>query len=125
MTRKPTYQKLEQSIKELKREAADFKRAEESIREGEQKYRTLFDESRDAIYITSRESKFLDVNRALLELFGYSREEMINKLNVREIYVYPDDRDKFQQEIEKKGSVILKPAVNLYCVAEKLYKSNP
>jgi len=40
-----------------------------------------------------------------IELFGYSREEMIDKLNVREIYVYPGDRDKFQQEIEKKGSV--------------------
>jgi len=105
MTRKPTYQELEQSIKELKREAAELKRAEEAIREGEEKYRTLFDESRDAIYITSREGKFLDVNRALLELFGYTREEMIDKLNVREIYVYPEDRDKFQQEIEKKGSV--------------------
>lgn len=105
MTRKPTYQELERRIKELKRKASEFKRAEEAIREGEQKYRTLFDESRDAIYISSRESKFLDVNRALLELFGYSREEMIDKLNVREIYVYPDDRDKFQQEIEKKGSV--------------------
>ena len=105
MTRKPTYQELEQRIKELKREAAELKRAEEAIREGEEKYRTLFDESRDAIYITSREGKFLDVNRALLELFGYSREEMIDKLNVREIYVYPGDRDKFQQEIEEKGSV--------------------
>jgi len=65
----------------------------------------LFDESRDAIYITSREGKFLDVNRAFLELFGYSREEMIDKLNVQEIYVYPGGRDTFQQEIEKKGSV--------------------
>jgi len=105
MTRKPTYQELEHSIKELTREAAELKRAGEAIREGEEKYRTLFDESRDAIYITTREGKFLDVNRALLELFGYSREEMIDKLDVREIYVYPGERDTFQQEIEKKGSV--------------------
>ena len=105
MTRKPTSQKLEQSIKELKRETAELKRAEEAILEDEEKYRTLFDESRDAIYITSREGKFLDVNRALLELFGYSREEMVDKLDVREIYVYPGHRDTFQQEIEKKGSV--------------------
>jgi len=105
MSKKPTYEELEQRVKELKREAAELKRAEEAIRKGEEKYHMLFDESRDAIYITSREGKFLDVNRALLELFGYSREEMIDKLNVREIYVYPGDRDKFQQEIEKKGSV--------------------
>jgi PAS domain S-box-containing protein len=105
MTRKPTYQELEKRIKELTREAAELKRAGEAIRGAEAKYRILFDESKDAIYITSREGKFLDVNRALLELFGYSREEMIDKLDVRKIYAYPGERDTFQQKIEKKGSV--------------------
>lgn len=47
MTRKPTCQELEQRIKELEREAAELKRAGEAIREGEEKYRTLFDGSRD------------------------------------------------------------------------------
>ena len=105
MTKKLTYQELEQSIKELKREVVELKRVEKTIREDEEKYHTLFHESRDAIYITSRMGKFLDINRALLELFGYSREEMIDKLNVCEIYVNHSDRDTFQQEIEKKGSV--------------------
>jgi len=41
----------------------------------------------------------------LLELFEYTKEEMIDKLNVEEIYVYPGDRDMFQKEIEKNGSV--------------------
>jgi len=105
MTDNPRYKTLEQSIKELQREAAELRRSDEAIWEGEEKYRTLFDESRDAIYITSRDGKFLDVNRALLELFEYTREEMIDTLNVEEIYVYPGDRDTFQQEIEKNGSV--------------------
>jgi len=105
MTDNPSYKTLEQSIKELQREAAELRRSDEAIWEGEEKYRTLFDESRDAIYITSREGKFLDVNRALLKLFEYSREEMIDTLNVEEIYVYPGDRDTFQKEIEKNGSV--------------------
>jgi PAS domain S-box-containing protein len=105
MARTPTHQEFEQSIKELTREAGEFKRAGSAIQEAEEKYRTLFNESNDAIYITSREGKFLDINRALLELFGYSREEMIDKLDVREIYVRPGERDAFQHEIEKKGSV--------------------
>jgi len=105
MTDNPSYKTLEQSIKELQREAAELRRSDEAIWEGEEKYRTLFDESRDAIYITSREGKFLDVNRALLKLFEYSREEMIDTLNVEEIYVYPGDRDTFQKEIAKNGSV--------------------
>jgi PAS domain S-box-containing protein len=105
MTRTPTHQEFEQSIKEATRETGEFKRARGAIQEAEEKYRTLFDESNDAIYITSREGKFLDINPALLELFGYSREEMIDKLDVREIYAYPGERDAFQREIEKKGSV--------------------
>jgi len=103
MTRARTRQELERRSKESTREAAELRRAGEATREAEEKYRTLFDESNDAIYITSREGKFLDVNPALLELFGYTREEMVNKLDVREIYVYPGERDTFQQEIEKKG----------------------
>ena len=105
MTKNPSYKTLEQSIKELQREAAELRRSDEAIWEGEEKYRTLFDESRDAIYISSREGKFLDVNRAMLELFEYTKEEMIDTLNVEEMYVYPGDRDMFQKEIEKNGSV--------------------
>jgi len=105
MTETSSYKTLKQSIKELQREAAELRRADEAIWEGEEKYRTLFDESRDAIYITTREGKFLDVNRAMLELFEYTKEEMIDTLNVEGIYVYPGDRDTFQQEIETKGSV--------------------
>jgi len=105
MTRARTRQELERRSKESTREAAELRRAGEATREAEEKYRTLFDESNDAIYITSREGKFLDVNPALLELFGYTREEMIDKLDVREIYVYPGERDTFQQAIEKEGSV--------------------
>ncbi|MBW1674821.1 MAG: PAS domain S-box protein, partial [Deltaproteobacteria bacterium] len=105
MTNNPSYKTLEQSIKELQREAAELRRSDEAIWEGEEKYRTLFDESRDAIYITSREGEFLDVNRAMLELFEYTKEEMIDTLNIEEIYVYPGDRNTFQAEIEAKGSV--------------------
>ena len=102
---RPTYQELEQRIEDLKRKLAKLKGPDEALEESEKKYRTLFNDSRDAIYISSREGEFLDVNPALLELFGYSREEIINKLNVRETYVYPGDRDKFKREIEKKGSL--------------------
>lgn len=105
MTQKPTFQEPEYSSNGSGEKASELKQAGQGIREAEEKYRNLFDESRDAIYITSREGKFLDVNNALLELFGYSREEMVGKLDVREIYLYPGERDTFQQEIEKKVSV--------------------
>jgi PAS domain S-box-containing protein len=89
---------------QLKREILERKNAEKALKENEEKYRNLFEESRDAIYITTRDGKFVDVNRAALSLFGYDREEMIG-LDAVTIYLDPADREKFQREIEKKGSV--------------------
>jgi PAS domain S-box-containing protein len=80
------------------------KRAEEALRESEERYRTLFEESRDVIYITTREGRFIDINKSGLELFGYTKEEIMS-LNVQDIYVDPHDRPRFQQEIECKGFV--------------------
>ncbi|MGD0918093.1 MAG: PAS domain S-box protein [Thermodesulfobacteriota bacterium] len=80
------------------------KRAEEALRQSEERYRTLFEESRDVIYITTREGKFTDINRSGVELFGYTKEEMMS-MNVDKIYFDPDDRPRFRQEIEQKGFV--------------------
>jgi PAS domain S-box-containing protein len=40
----------------------------------------------------------------MLDLFGYSRGEMVG-LDARKTYVYPEDRRKFQQQIEREGFV--------------------
>ena len=80
------------------------KQAERALRESEEKYRTIFEESRDVIYIITREGKFIDINKSGLELFGYNKEEIM-RLNVKEIYADPNDRPRFQQEIERKGFV--------------------
>ena len=45
MAKKPTYEELEQRIKELENEALEPKRAEEALRESEEKYRALFERS--------------------------------------------------------------------------------
>lgn len=81
------------------------KETEEAFQASEEKYRSLFNESRDAIYITSREGRFLDVNQALVDLFGYTREELLDRINVKHTYAGPSDRERFQREIETRGSV--------------------
>ncbi len=49
----------------------------ESLKIEETKYRSLFEGSRDAIFISTVESSFHDVNQAMVDMFGYSREELI------------------------------------------------
>ncbi|MEM3017460.1 MAG: PAS domain-containing sensor histidine kinase, partial [Candidatus Bathyarchaeia archaeon] len=78
--------------------------AEEKLRESEKKYRTLFETSRDGIAITTRGGRFVDANQALANLFGYTKEELL-KLDVKEMYANPEDREKFLQEMERKGHV--------------------
>ena len=86
------------------RDITRHKRAEKALRRSETRYRTLFGESRDAVYMNTREGKILDVNQASLDLLGYSRDELIG-MNVRKLYVHPEDRGVFQREIERQGSV--------------------
>ena len=70
----------------------------------DQRYRSLFEESRDAVYITARDGRFLDVNRSFLEMFGFRRDELLRR-NARDLYVDVADRHRFQREIERFGSV--------------------
>jgi len=86
------------------RRAIEKGEAEERLRKSEERFRALFEQSRDAIYVTTRAGRFAGINQSMLDLFGYSREEML-ELDVRRIYADAADRDTFQQEIEEKGSV--------------------
>ena len=86
------------------RDITSKKLAEEALRESEEKWRAVFEQSRDAISITARNGKYVDANRAFLDLFGYTQEE-IQSSNSIERYAYPEDREKFTKEVEEKGSV--------------------
>ncbi|MHB9029000.1 MAG: PAS domain S-box protein [Candidatus Latescibacterota bacterium] len=60
--------------------AADIsglKRMEDTLRESEKRYRTLFDYAGDAIFIFSLEGKILEVNRVACTRLGYSREQLL------------------------------------------------
>ena len=76
----------------------------QALQENEKKYRTLFEDSRDAIFISTQTGKIMDINQAMLDLFDYTKAEMM-RLNLGEIYVDPADRARFQQAIEQTGSV--------------------
>jgi PAS domain-containing protein len=50
---------------------------EAALLQSEQRYRSLFQESRDAIYITKPDGRLLEVNPSFVDMFGYSRAELL------------------------------------------------
>jgi diguanylate cyclase (GGDEF)-like protein/PAS domain S-box-containing protein len=80
------------------------KQAERALAESEQRYRSLFEQSRDAIYMTERTGEILELNEAALDLLGYEADELIGR-DVRMLYADPADRARFQLAIEASGHV--------------------
>ena len=81
-----------------------LQKIKKSLEESEKKYRDIFEYSQDAIYISTIDGKLLDINKAGEDLFGYSRDELLN-MNVENLYANKEDREKFKKEISKRGFV--------------------
>jgi len=76
------------------------------LRESEEKYRSLFEGSKDALYITTEEGEFTDLNQATAELFGYEgKEELMKIKSTAQLYFNPEDRKKMQDIMSKQGYV--------------------
>jgi PAS domain S-box-containing protein len=65
------------------------KRAEDKLRESENKYRMLMEQASDGIFIADREGNYVDVNSRACEMLGYSREELL-RFNMRELVFQGD-----------------------------------
>jgi PAS domain S-box-containing protein len=55
----------------------DLKRAEEALRESEQRFRTFVDHATDAFFLFGDGNVVLDVNRQACESLGYTRDELL------------------------------------------------
>ncbi|MDK2893060.1 PAS domain S-box protein [Methanohalophilus sp.] len=53
------------------------RKSEEKIRKSEDKFRTIFSSTNDAIFVHDFDGNLIEVNRAACEKLGYSREEML------------------------------------------------
>jgi PAS domain S-box-containing protein len=77
---------------ELVRDVTERKRAEELVRESEERYKNLVELTTDIIYISDRDGNQTFMNDAAYKIFGYTPEEIIGKPWT--MLVHPDDREK-------------------------------
>ncbi len=78
---------------------------ESELRESEEKFRRLFEESRDAIFISDLEGRLIDVNTSALELFGFTKDELLKGFSLNEVFVNPKSILRLQKKIEKHGFI--------------------
>jgi PAS domain S-box-containing protein len=89
------------------RDISERKRREEKLRASEENFKNLFEHVACGVFISSKEGKFLNANRALLDMLGYESNDEFLKIDItKDLYVRPEDREKFIEMIERDGRVI-------------------
>ena len=80
------------------------KQAEQALRDSEERYRTLFEESTDAILIVHPQGRIIDANPSAGELFGVPRAELFGT-DIVQFYADPGERHALSEEVYNKGFV--------------------
>ncbi|MCD6167970.1 MAG: PAS domain S-box protein [Caldisericia bacterium] len=82
----------------------DLKRAEEALRESEEKFRVIFENAGVGITLVDREGRLIDCNSHFRNFVGYTKEELIGKH--WRIYTHPEDVERnldiFEKMIKEK-----------------------
>ncbi len=96
---------LRQTLEGLREHVAELKRTEQALRESEERYRGLFDGAPVGVYRTTPAGQFLDVNPALVHMFGYPDRDAMQTINAAELYAVPEAYVQWQMIIEREGAV--------------------
>jgi len=96
----------ERAEKPKGRKRTDWKAAEETLRQSEANYRSLFENIPDGIYRTAPDGRILSANPALVRMFGYEEEEEFKlKYRAAQMYSNPADRNSFLQLLEEQNEI--------------------
>ena len=79
--------------------------AEKALIASEAKYRNLFEESKDSVFIVTPAGKVVDLNPAGMETMGYSPEELSQVNLLQDLTTGGDGKASLSHELETKGFV--------------------
>ena len=85
----------------------DRKRAEEALRESEDKYKSLTNNLNVGVYrnTVGAKGKFLEANPAIVEMFGFDSREEFLEVRVSDLYRNANDRKEYNAKLLKEGAV--------------------
>lgn len=94
-------EKLERSIRYALERAASVR----ALRANERKYRSIFEKSKDMVFITDDMYDFKDVNEAWLQQLGYTREELM-QMNICDLIDQAGHKKYFVHVIQNSRELI-------------------
>jgi two-component system cell cycle sensor histidine kinase/response regulator CckA len=105
MAKKPTYEELEQRVRELELEAEKHKGVEMALQKSEEKFSKLFQASPIYTCVTIVEDgRFLEVNDAFMKVTGYQREKVIGHTTTEVgLWANPEERINFVKLAKEQG----------------------
>jgi PAS domain S-box-containing protein len=89
------------------RDVTDLRKAEEALRESEERFRSLFENATIGLYRTSPDGRILMANPSVVKMLGYSSFEELARRDLSKDGFEPDyPREMFQQIMESEGEII-------------------
>jgi PAS domain S-box-containing protein len=98
--------RLARTEAELRLDIAERARTEQALRQSEEKYRGLFEQSPYGTFLAHPDGTIIDANTALVAMLGYkSKEELMAQNLNRDIYENEEDRRSAIKKCEQRGQV--------------------
>jgi PAS domain S-box-containing protein len=76
-----------------------------SERQSEIRFTELFAALREGIFLSSPDGELLDVNPALVRMLGYESKQDLQSMNLRDVYLDPEQRDSLVREVLDKNAI--------------------
>jgi PAS domain S-box-containing protein len=125
MSKKPTYEELEQRIKEFEKEAVGHKAAQQALQLNEQRLSLIYDSVADILYYIRVEPddcfRFLSINHAFLKATGLTRDQIVGK-RIEEVIPETSVRlvlDNYKKAI-KEDRIVRWEETSVYPAGEKI-----
>jgi PAS domain S-box-containing protein/putative nucleotidyltransferase with HDIG domain len=89
------------------RDVTEQRIAQEALRRSEEKYKTLTENINVGVYRNTPgpKGRFIEVNQALIKMFGYREKGDFKKIDVADLYQDSEDRKRFNAKILSQGYV--------------------
>jgi diguanylate cyclase (GGDEF)-like protein/PAS domain S-box-containing protein len=76
-----------------------------ALQASESRHRLLFERNLAGVYHNTVDGRMIECNDALPRMLGYDSKEEFLELNARDLYLNPDDRERFLDMVREQGGI--------------------